>query len=58
MNPDIRERLITNSPALRRIWKTYFIATLLLCLSFISVNSSLDATRLTVLWPMGSVAIA
>ncbi len=57
MNQNIRERLSIQSPLSRRIAKMYFVAILIFCLSFISLNPSLDATRLGVLWFLGSVAI-
>jgi hypothetical protein len=53
---DIRRRF--SSPLYRRIAKIYFVAILIVCLSFISFASSLDATRLGTLWCLGTVAVA
>jgi len=58
MDQNIRERLSIRSSLSRRIAKTYLVAMLIACLSFISFTSSLDATRLVALWCSGAVAIA
>jgi|HubBroStandDraft_1064217.scaffolds.fasta_scaffold43234_1 hypothetical protein len=58
MNKNIRDRLSIRSPLSRRIAKIYFVAILIVCLSFISFTSSLDATRLDVLWCLGALAVA
>jgi hypothetical protein len=58
MNQNIRNRLSIRSPRVRLIAKIFFVAIVVVYLSFISFASSLDVTRLSVLWCLGAVAVA
>ena len=57
MNQNIRNRLSFRSPRARLIAKIFFLAIVLVYLSFILFASSLNATQLSVLWCLGGVAI-
>jgi hypothetical protein len=58
VNQNIRNRLGIRSARARLIAKIFFVAIVVAYLSFISFASSLDVTRLSVLWGLGAVAVA
>jgi hypothetical protein len=58
MDQNIRNHLSIRSPRARLIAKIFFVAIVIVYLSFISFASSLDVTRLSVLWCLGAVAVA
>ena len=58
MDQNIRNRLGIRSPRARLIAKIFFVTIIVVYLSFISFASSLNVTRLSVLWCVGAVAVA
>jgi protein-S-isoprenylcysteine O-methyltransferase Ste14 len=58
MSQNIRNRLSFRSARARLIAKIFFVAIVVVFLSFISFASSLDVTRLSVLWCLGAVVVA
>ena len=58
MNQNIRNRLSIRSPHARLGAKIFFVAVVIVNLSLISFASSLDVTRLIVLWCLAALAVA
>jgi hypothetical protein len=58
MNQSIRDRSSFRSPNARLVSKIFFVAIIVVYLSFISFASSLDVTRLSVLWCLAALAVA
>jgi len=58
MHQNIRKGFAIRSPRARLIARIFFITIIVVYLSFISFASSLNVTRLSLLWCLGAVAIA